>query len=58
MMMKLDNTATPDWLRPLADALRPDCPTMRAFEQAERIVRAARERDILFSLDLQRWANA
>lgn len=56
--MKIENATTPAWLRPHANALRPDSPTMCAFEQAERIVRAARERDILFSLDLQRWANA
>lgn len=50
--------ATPVWLEFHLKAWQPGTPIRRAFEQAERITRAAREREIRTHLDLQRWTQA
>jgi hypothetical protein len=47
--MRID--ATPAWLKAHVDMLKPGSPAMVAFETAERVMRAAREREAIIELE-------
>jgi hypothetical protein len=53
--MKID--AAPLWLKAHIDMLKPTSTLMQAFETAERVVRAAREREADLELEAARVAS-